>query len=752
MFSCCPDQVSSRTHKRLVIGKAAKRSRLQLLICLVLLVSYGFAQAPATDKPDVSLPPFSVQGIHVTPNLPSGRMKLEMQLSLNLGSGWPEPNGDFFSTPSRGPQAVHAVAFSAESRSAWIKAFCAASRDETVRPRGLPALVLRDGLLIANPFDGSVPWLELPQDGLQRVEGVPAGGGIAWGAGTAGGALQLFTQEPLGKIVTEPGNARGQALDGGPPIRHVLATGSVNALLGGLGTRSTELITSQPTTRGILQILGGAHTTDGAPVLSEEQRGAVDEAAWNRGRWLETRWRQPVGKDTELLASVRTFENSRGAGTPGQFQEMEGGAFSLTMAGSRAGDWAWNGSIYGQVDDARGALSSIAPARAVEMPAIRLIGLPASRFGASWAMYWWNSDNARMIVGTDVRRARGESREEFAFANDYFTRERFAGGTQDMLGVFALHERALGSALRTTFGVRVETWEEHSGRFRDKDRISGTILQEKSFRDTTGLGLIPSAGVTWSLNRTWRLKADTQSSFRLPTLAELYQTWGEPGTVTTANPNLNPEKNTSFEVTLEYAATPKPNRSFSVTAFYNRLRDVIDSRSAITIFNDFPGIGLLPVGLSSRQRINLDRAEVQGLVFSGYWQLGASLTVTGRLEINGSTILKAPGAEIMVGKCLPYLGNRVGSLTARWQPPGKFMGSVTARSLGRRFADEENVLRLSDAVMLDATLAYQLTPRTTFSLRVENATNEHAESSRDAQGIVYLGTPRVLSGAIRFAW
>lgn len=725
-------------------------------VCLAFLIAP--AQEPASDKPDISLPPISVRGIQVAPDFPSDRLRVEMFFNLTLDLGWTTTNGNFMITPSRVPQSSRNNAFSGNVLEApaivrtpavnlpgvlqWALGR-EANSGESVRLRGMRAVILRDRLPAVNPFDGSVPWNELPREGLIRAEVVPGGGATAWDGGAVGGVIQLFTQPPRGRLVTEPGNGRGRALDGGPLKQRVLPVTQLTASLGELGTRNAEWNATQPTTKGFLQVLGGIHSSDGFDVLDAGQRGGIDERAWNRGRWIEARWRQPAGKEAELTASFRAYENSTGHGTPGQNRLEQGTMLSLAMAGARTGGLAWNGALYLQNDDTEARLSSIDALRLTETPTRRLVGMPTSALGASWTGSWWNFGDSRTTVGADVRHVRGESREEFAFMNGDFTREAVGGGRQNRLGVFILQQQPLGSTVRATFGARFEAWNEASGRHREIDRATAaTLLDERSANDE-GVGFVPSAGLVWQINKAWRMRTSGQSTFRRPTLAERYQTWGWQGTLTQAGPALTAEKNTSLEAAFEYA--PSAGITFDAMAFQNRLRDSIGSRA-------FTGISASPPGLSVRQRINIDRAEVRGLQFSAGWRLAGTIALKASLQFNDTLISRSSTTPALIGKRLANIPDRVVFLDATWQATKKLHWSFRLRSLGRQFADEENTLRLADALLADVGTSYRLNTRTELYFLAENMGDARFATNRDPSGLFYLGSPRLVVAGVRLNW
>lgn len=258
-----------------------------------------------------------------------------------------------------------------------------------------------------------------------------------------------------------------------------------------------------------------------------------------------------------------------------------------------------------------------------------------------------------------------------------------------------------------------------------------------------GVGFVPSAGLVWQINKAWRVRTSGQSTFRRPTLAERYQTWGLQGTLTQAGPALTAEKNTSLEAALEYA--PPAGITFGAAAFQNRLRDSIGSRA-------FAGVSASPPGLSVRQRINIDRAEVRGLQFYAGWNPAQAITLKASLQFNDTLISRSSIAPALIGKQLAHIPDRVFHLDATWQATKKLHWNFRLCSLGCQFADEENTLRLADALLVDVGTCYRVNTHTELYLLAENVGDARVVTNRDLSGLFYLGSPRLVAAGVRLNW
>ena len=87
-----------------------------------------------------------------------------------------------------------------------------------------------------------------------------------------------------------------------------------------------------------------------------------------------------------------------------------------------------------------------------------------------------------------------------------------------------------------------------------------------------------------------------------------------------------------------------------------------------------------------------------------------------------------------------------------WRAPGGITLIPRVRWIGRQFEDDENSLRLGEAVVADLGASHRLTPHLELFLTIENLGNARVETGRSADGVVNVGTPRLLLGGLRGSW
>jgi outer membrane receptor protein involved in Fe transport len=585
------------------------------------------------------------------------------------------------------------------------------------------SLVLLDGVPLNDPFGGWVAWTKLPRDGLARVEIVPGGGATAWGNAALGGVVQLFTEPATEK----------QA--------------QVTAAAGDFGTRSAEFSVTQPVGRGALQLLGSDFSTDGFSLVAPGQRGMIDIAAWSRHRWLAARWREPLGENLELTATARGYEEFRGNGTPYQRNGSREKFASLALAGKPASFFSWNAVAYAQDQSFASTFSSVNTTRTTETPASDQFAVPSTALGAAWTGTWSHADGALTTFGADARLVRGETRENYTFSAGDFTRQRVAGGDQAVAGLFALHEQPLAPDLHAMVGVRLDDWREDDGHRRETDRVSGVLLRDDHYASHDGLEFSPSAGLVWQAAKEWRMRFSAQQAFRRPTLNELYRPFRQGTTVVEANPDLRTEHVTSGELGTDFTTGAF---TFGASAFWNELRDAIDNVTLAHGPGNFPLFGQLPAGGVGRQRLNVDRVRVRGLELTSTWRVNDTLSFNAAALFNDAVVRRASVAPGLVGNRVAQVPRQTVSLGATWRAPGGVTVTPRIRWLGRQFEDDENTLRLGEAVVADLGATHALGPHGEIFLSIENLGNARVETGRSADGVVNTGTPRLAFGGLRW--
>lgn len=581
------------------------------------------------------------------------------------------------------------------------------------------SLVLLDGVPLNDPFGGWVLWSKVPRESLDRIELVPGGGGTAWGNAALGGVIQLFTEPLLGER-----------------RRFVARAGSSD-------TYDVEGQLTQPFAHGTVQVLGRALTTNGYAIVAPEHRGPVDVPANNRVRWASARWRQTLSPNLTATLTVRRFLEDRGNGTPHQRNATRESFASVELVGQSDARFEWTATAYAQSQAFASTFSSVNPARTAETPASHQFDVPATAIGAAWVGEWSDAADARTSLGIDVRDVRGETREDSGFVGDAFTRRRFAGGRQTTAGAFVQHRRLLGNA-RASLGLRGDVWQDSDGHRRDW--LNGAFTDEENYSCRRGVEWSPSIGLLWPAVGPVRVHANAQQAFRRPTLNELYRPFRVGNVITDANPALRTETVTSGEI--GFAAEHGALRA-RVTGFWNELRDAVANVTIASGPANVPGIGFVPAGGEGRRRLNLDRTRVRGLSLDAAWKLTPSFDIEARYLYNDARVRRAAIAPWLVGRRLAQVPEHSASAGFVWKQK-RWSIAPRVRWIGEQFEDDNNRLRLSEAVVFDVAISFAVRPEIELFASAENLFDQRIETGRASDGLVNTGTPRLLMLGLRW--
>jgi len=584
------------------------------------------------------------------------------------------------------------------------------------------SLVLLDGIPLNDPFGGWITWSQVPRESLAGAEIVAGGGATAWGNSAMGGVVQLLT-DPL--------------------------SGSKERWMGTMGsfdTRDVELEVTEPVGSGSLQLLGSAFATDGYRIVSPSTAGPIDIPASSQHSWLTARWREPIGPNVEAILTVHTFEEARNNGTPYEVNWTRENLSSLTLNGVAGEAFAWTGSAYAQNGDFASTYSSVNAARTAETPAEDQFAVPSTAVGGAWTGTWQGADGSRTNLGADVRDVRGETREDYSYSGTSYADLRLAGGRQDFAGLFALREQPISNEVRLSLGARIDGWEQSDGHLRQTVIATGASLGDSEYPDRSGTEFSPSLGVTWQVSKAWRLRADAEQGFRVPTLNELYRPFRQGSNITEANPNLKTEHVTSAELGADGTFG---DLRIGLVGFGNILTDAVDAVTIATGPANVPGIGAIPAGGTGLERLNLDRVRVAGLRSYVEWRTSDSLKVRVDWIAENTDILGAAVNPALIGNRLVQVPDYSVVLGASWSAPGGFEVTPRLRWMGAQYSDDQNQLRQPAVVVADLDLSHRLGKYVRIFLSIENLGGAQIVTDVNANGVINVGEPRLVMAGIR---
>jgi iron complex outermembrane receptor protein len=553
-------------------------------------------------------------------------------------------------------------------------------------------LVLLDGVPVADPFFGYVPFTALAPDRLSAVRVTRGGGSGAFAAGAVAGTIELLSAD-----------------------RQSLPGLGVQAMGGGYGSTDLSGALTADLGGGFATVSGRWDRSDGFWTTPDDQRVAASVPAANASWSIGARAVVPVG-GAELQARVLLFRDDRTLRFRGADSSSEGQDASLRLIASD--DWEVEALAYVQARN----FTNIVVSAATFRPTLDQRNTPATGLGGKIEFRPPVGAGKMLRVGADLRLAEGEMFETaFNAGTGAVTARRRAGGRQLGAGLFAEADLTLGELLLTA-GGRLDHWAIRNGRFQSQTGAGVTTVSD-SFADRADLRLSGRAGALWRLSGALSVRGAAYSNFRLPTLNELYRPFVVFPVTTQANATLSPETLKGVEVGAEFA--PLTALRLSATLFDNRLEDAIAN---------------VTIAPNTRQRRNVEAIAARGLEMSGAVALG-------RFDLSGSwawsrSRVRAP-ATALDGLRPAQTPAHMLSTTLGWRWAEDSLLSATLRHMGAQYEDDLETDLLPAATTVDLFVRAGILPGVALIARAENLFDEEVVT-RNAGGSIDLGTPRIL--------
>jgi iron complex outermembrane receptor protein len=556
-------------------------------------------------------------------------------------------------------------------------------------------LVLLDGVPMADPFFGYIPFSALVPDRLSVVR-VTRGGGVgAFGAGAVAGTIELASA-----------------------TRDQLPAFGASAFYGGRDATELSASFTPDLGGGYVSLSGRWDRGDGFQTTPRDQRVAATAPAAYDGWSANLRAVAPISATAEIQFRGTIFHDDRTLRFKGADSMSEGQDASIRFV-SR-GAWQVDALAYIQARN----FSNIVISATTFRKSLDQRNTPSTGLGGKIELRPPVGADHVLRIGADTRYATGDMYEDAYSAAGAVTARRHAGGEQITTGVFAEDDWTIGD-LVLTGGVRADHWSIDNGFF----RATGAGAANNSFADRSDWQFSGRAGAIYRIGDAIALRGAGYTGFRLPTLNELYRPFVVFPVTTQANAALNPEKLKGVEAGIDL--TPVRGVTLSATGFYNRLDDAIAN---------------VTIGTNLRQRRNVDRIAAKGIELTASGRMGAMLLSASYAYSRSS--VHAPGMAFD-GFSPAQSPRHAASATLAWEPKAGPALSATLHYVSKQYEDDLQTDVLPDALTVDAVARLPLGHGVTLIARGENLFDK-AVVTRNSGGSIDLGTPRTLWIGFRF--
>lgn len=607
------------------------------------------------------------------------------------------------SASGRIEDVLNAVAGFAQFRRSDSRSANPSSQGATLRALGGNAssrtLVLLDGVPIANPFFGYIPFSAIAPERLSAIRVTRGGGSGAFGSGAVAGTIEMTSAGP-----DQIGMFQGSALvnDRG----ETQASATVAPKLG-----AGFLVASVQWDRG-----EGFWTTPRDQRVPASARAAYD--SWS----ASLRAVAPMSDTVELQAAALAYGDARTLRFKGADSTSDGQQASLRLVGR--GAWQFDVIGYVQAQD----FSNVVISSSTYRKTLDQHRTPTTAIGGKAELRPPVGENHVLRIGSDLRLTEGKLLELPYNASGAFTAVRRAGGNQSDLGFYAEDDWTLGKLVLTA-GGRADRWTIRNGFYRSVSP-TGAVTENDSYANRSGWMGNGRAGLVWHAGKAVSLRAAAYTGMRLPTLNELYRPFVVFPVTTEANAALKPERLRGYEAGIDIQ--PLAALTLSLTAFDNKVKDAVAN---------------VTVATNTRERQNVNAVQARGLEASAALDLG-TVRFDGSLAWTDAKVrADDPDLDGLRPAQTPKFA---ASATLAWLPREGWRLAATLRHVGAQYEDDLETYVLPAATTLDGYVQLPVAGPVSLVLRAENLTDETIVT-RNQDGSIDLGTPRTFWAGVRVA-
>jgi len=287
-------------------------------------------------------------------------------------------------------------------------------------------------------------------------------------------------------------------------------------------------------------------------------------------------------------------------------------------------------------------------------------------------------------------------------------------GESTTTSIFAQDEIIASNTLTVYLGGRLDKWETKGDNF----VVSPASSTRYPTRSVSAFS--PKVSAVYQPNETSTLRASFGRSFRAPANQDLYTSTTSRGRTTTGDPNLQPERGTTWELGGELRISD--DTKLTATYYETELTNLIYVIQLTTT----------PPLLS--QRINAGRAKIRGIELGTAKKLASWLQLDANYAFIDSEMLENVADPGSVGKRLTDSPKNIAGigLTAK---QGAWSGTLNARYVSHIFWTAQNtdvvegVPRSYDAhTMVNTKLGYEFAKGVKGTLAVNNLMDTKAYS------------------------
>jgi len=572
------------------------------------------------------------------------------------------------------------------------------------------ANVLLDGIPLNDPFGGWVYWNQIPRESIDKVEITNGGASDMYGGGALGGVINIETRAVQNSFATAEmsyGNENTPylSLDAGTVIDKWGVSASLQSL------RTTGYILVPANQRGTIDTDAGTADFDGSLQLSRK-----------------------FGEENNFFVRFNSLEENRDNGTPVQTNNTRLPSLALGLDWTQSNLGSFSIRAFASDEVFTQNFSSIAANRDSETLTDAQRS-PSQQLG--FAAQWHRTFKSKHTItaGVETRDVEGRSADNtFNVAGP--TANVNAGGRQITIGYFAQDTFLFAPNWLLSFGGRVDTWFNNDG-FMNRFPLPTGLITSEIFPNRAESAFSPRVSLMHSFKHGITASASVYRAFRAPTLNELYRNFRVGSIVTDANPALTAEILTGGEAGV---SLQRWNNRLTIRGnfFWSEIQNPVESVTLSTT----------PT-LITNERENLGAIRAIGAEFSAELRLPKHMQITGGYILTDSTVISFAADTMLVGLQVPQVPKNQFNVQLSYSG-NVWTAGVQARFTGNQFDDDQNLLPLGRAFVVDAEVSRRLGAHASVFAAAGNILDDRYTTARTP--ITDVGPPTLIRGGIRLTW
>lgn len=624
-------------------------------------------------------------------------------------------------------------------------------------------LVLLDGQPLNDAYSGVVPWSVVPMDRIERIEVVKGPGSTLYGSSAMGGVINIITKTPKKSEASvstrwETNNTLVNTLNYSDRLNDKLSFrfDVVTKNSGGYASNQVVVSPSTKTYSTTYSNVSGwtpTTTTSGTPAILVGDQG---KSQWNEhtlsGKLIyqfdakrkltfsmvNNAYYYTYGSENNWLQrNGNTFVNTSTSGftANGKTYQVLGNAFYGTPGGRE-----WNLYNLGYTDEKNGWKFTTAYTDITRN--WNLTGLTSSTPRVQ------EKPNTRILFDLQKEFRLGVKESGvlgFSYGIDkMFSNEYYVSNWRDISTKTSLYAQARGQAKTwalygqgehkfsskwsLTAGLRYDHWTTSDGMIQPLYSRPVEYYEERSESS-----LSPKLALQYSLDKASNLYFSWSKAFQAPDLYRIYSASWSSTTQNIANPDLKPQKVSTFELGWKKEFSKKT--SLNLAFFHNDVTDLIYKRT------------ISGTGTSSDPTItqyqNAGTGEANGIELEVNHRFSPMWSGFMNYSWQRSIITKNPASIATEGKLVPYLPQHMLRLGVEYQK-NKWSGSLTGIFASKQYSSDTNSDTTNNVYgsydpyfLVNFKLSYQLNSQNSLVLGIDNLFDTQYFSYYPCPGRIY---------------